>query len=183
MFKYENLDHKNPRFLNVQQNIQLFWYSLLLKYKNLDFSESNHLWSELESQCPKIRSLHFYPKAKYGFCTPFWSSYLTTGEYRKVGFIKVGEKTFAISETSAFSTWPKWRFVLKRKFCLTQKEILKTSKLKPKMVILVLRMVMVPKGLYLWQKTSRKKTESCSAPSSRNFLYRCIVIVWIRGIV
>ena len=24
IFKYENLDHKNPRFLNVQQNIQLF---------------------------------------------------------------------------------------------------------------------------------------------------------------
>ena len=34
---------------------------------------------------------------------------------------------------------------LRRNFRLTQKEILKTSKLKPKMVILVLGMVMVPK--------------------------------------
>ena len=31
---------------------------------------------------------------------------MTAGEYRKVGFIKVGEKTSAISETSTFSTWP-----------------------------------------------------------------------------
>ena len=36
-----------------------------------------------------------------------------------------------------------------KSFRLTQKEILKTSKLKPKMVILVLGMVMVPKGRYL----------------------------------
>ena len=59
-------------------------------------------------------------------------SYLTIGKYRKVGFIKIGEKTFVISETSAFPTWPKWRFVLRRSFFLTLKEILKTSKLKPK---------------------------------------------------
>ena len=30
--------------------------------------------------------------------------------------------------------------------------------------------------------TLRKKTESCSAFSSRNFSYRCIVLVWIREI-
>ena len=58
--------------------------------------------------------------------------YLTTGEYRKVGFIKVGEKTFAISETSAFSTWPKWRFVLERNFCLTQKEIFENVEIEAK---------------------------------------------------
>ena len=46
---------------------------------------------------------------------------MTTGDYRKVRFIKFGEKTSTISETSAFSTWPKWRFVLTRSFCLTQK--------------------------------------------------------------
>ena len=124
----------------------------------------------LESQCPRIRSFYFYPKAKYGnlylpshFDVRIWLqaniektifcksqfSFMTVGLYQKVGFIKVGEKTSAISETSAFSTWPKWRFVLRRSFCLTQKEILKTSKLKPKMVILVLGMVMVPKGRYL----------------------------------
>ena len=156
------LDHKNPTFLNIQRNIQLFWYSLILKYKNLDLSKSNHLWSVPESQCPRIR---FYPKAEYWnlylalhFDVRIWLqaniekmnvwknlvflkskfSYLTTGEYQKVGFIKFGEKTFVISETSVFSTWPKWQFVLRRSFCLTQKEILKTSKLKPKMVILVL---------------------------------------------
>ena len=32
---------------------------------------------------------------------------LTVGENRKVWFIKVGDKKSAISETSAFSTWPK----------------------------------------------------------------------------
>ena len=26
----------------------------------------NHLWSVLESKCPRIRSFYFYPKAKYG---------------------------------------------------------------------------------------------------------------------
>ena len=39
--------------------------SLIFKYKNLDLSESNHLWSLLESQCPSIHSFYFYPKAKY----------------------------------------------------------------------------------------------------------------------
>ena len=33
-------------------------------------------------------------------------SYLTIDENRKLEFIKVGEKKSAISETSAFSTWP-----------------------------------------------------------------------------
>ena len=36
----------------------------------------------------------------------FKFSIFTIGEYRKDGFIKVGEKKSAISETSAFSTWP-----------------------------------------------------------------------------
>ena len=129
-----------------------------------------------ESQCPRIRSFYFYPKAKYGnlylaphFDVRIWlqaniektnvcksrifeiqvfvfdyrqistrrtfnqmlNIQLFVFDYRrisKVGFIKVGEKTSAISETSAFSTWPKWRFVLRRSFCLTLKEILKTSK-------------------------------------------------------
>ena len=52
------------------------------------------------------------------------------GEYRKVGFIKVGEKTSAISEKSAFSTWPKW-FVL-RSFCLTQKGNFKDVEIEAK---------------------------------------------------
>ena len=53
-------------------------------------------------------------------------------EYRKVGFIDVGEKTSAISETSAFSTWPKWRFVLRRSFCLTQKGNFKDAEIEAK---------------------------------------------------
>ena len=31
----------------------------------MDLSESNHLWSVLESQCPSTRSFYLYPKAKY----------------------------------------------------------------------------------------------------------------------
>ena len=59
-------------------------------------------------------------------------SYLTTGEYQKVGSIKVGEKTSAISETSASSTWPKWRFVLRRSFRLTQKGNFKDVEIEAK---------------------------------------------------
>ena len=43
---------------------------LIFKYKNLILSESNHLWSVFESQCPSIRSFYFYPKAKYGNLYP-----------------------------------------------------------------------------------------------------------------
>ena len=57
---------------------------------------------------------------------------MTIGEYRKVGFIKVGEKTSAISETSAFSTWPKWQFVLRRSFCLTRKRNFKDVEIEAK---------------------------------------------------
>ena len=57
---------------------------------------------------------------------------MTIGEYRKVGFIKVGEKTSAISETSTFSTWPKWRFVFRRSFCLTQKGNFKNVEIEAK---------------------------------------------------
>ena len=38
------------------------------------------------------------------------------------------------------------------------------------------------RSLFVTEDFAEEDRESCSAPSSRNFLYRCIVIVWIRGI-
>ena len=128
--------------------IRSFYFYLKAKYGNLYLAPhfDVHIWLQANSEKTNVCKSRIFEIQVFVFDYRQIStrrtfenlrfetsnfSYLTTGEYRKVGFIKVGEKTFAISETSTFSTWPKWRFVLRRSFCLTQKEILKTSKLKP----------------------------------------------------
>ena len=58
--------------------------------------------------------------------------YLTTGEYRKVGFIKVGEKTFAISETSAFSNLAKMAVCFEKKFLFDPKGNFKNVEIEAK---------------------------------------------------
>ena len=83
------------RTLNIQ--VFVFVYRRISKtriFENLGFLKSKWI-----SKTRIFENLGFL-KSKF--------SIFTMGEYRKDGFIKVGEKISAISETSAFSIWPVW---------------------------------------------------------------------------
>ena len=54
---------------------------------------------------PRFSNIHVFDIHYLGFFKSKFSIF-TIGEYRKHGFIKVGEIKSAISEKSAFSTWP-----------------------------------------------------------------------------
>ena len=69
--KYGNLDFKHLRFRNIQQGIQLFWYSFIFKYKIFYCSWGNHLQSALGSQCSKIHLIPTVLTQKYGSCVKF----------------------------------------------------------------------------------------------------------------
>ena len=106
----ENLDFKNPRFSNIR--VSIFTYS---EYRK-DVCQKSEIFKHLASEYRKLgfQKIRDFQTSVFSIFTyseyqrDFRTSVL--GEYRKHGFIKAGEKKSAISEKSAFSTWPEVQY-------------------------------------------------------------------------
>ena len=124
----------NPRFSNIRVfGIHCRWISKTLMFENLGFFEISvfdihwtDVWNPRFSNI-RVFGIHYrwISKTRILKISDFWNpsfrqmfenlgflksmfSIFTIGEYRKHGFLKVGEKKSAISaisETSAFSIW------------------------------------------------------------------------------
>ena len=100
------LDVQKSQIFEIQVfNIHFWWISERPMFENSSFRYS--LWVNIKDGCLKISDF-WNPSFQHSlYCIGEYQKggYLTVGENRKLRFMKAGEKN-AISETSAFSTWP-----------------------------------------------------------------------------